>query len=146
MDVMKERQPYFIYQRLTLAHPTEYFLEYVNQGFYYLLRDIYVSYPELDAAGATFGPELRFELKQKAQDIIPQDVPLPFRLCCTPGNDGIQATAANLLTAQPPKYNKMFNIIYPEKDNIEIKITGQNLTTPTVVDIMLNGYLIPADG
>lgn len=145
MEETEKRQPYFIYRRVTLNAGTEYFIEKIEQGFYYLLREIVVAYPELDVAGVVFGPELSFRMVQKAQDIYPQDVPIPFRLVSTPGNDGIQITAGGQLTATPVKANKILNIVYPEKDSIEIKITGQNGTNPEIIDIMLNGYLIPVN-
>jgi hypothetical protein len=145
MEAIDKRQPYFIYRRITLNAGTEYFLEKIEQGFYYLLREIVVAYPELDVAGVNFGPELSFEMVQRAQDIFPQDEPIPFRHVSTPGNDGIQVTAGLQLTATPVKANKILNVIYPEKDNIEIKITGQNGTNPVFIDIMLNGYLIPVN-
>jgi len=142
-QTIEKRQPFFIYRRITLNAGTEYFIEKIEQGFYYLLREIVVAYPELDVAGAVFGPELSFEMVQKAQDIFPQDEPIPFRLVSTPGNDGIQITAGGQLTATPVKSCKTLNVMYPEKDVITIKITGQNGVNPAIIDIMLNGYLIP---
>jgi hypothetical protein len=138
-------QPFFIYRRLNLLQLTERFFYKVDQGFYYLLRDIIFKYPEIDATGAIFGPFLEFRLVQKAQDIYPDDVPIPLRLVSTPASFGNAINAAGQMTANSPRNQKTLNTMYPQKDNIEIKITGQNGVTPTVVDIVLNGYLLPIE-
>jgi hypothetical protein len=144
-DIIGKSQPFFVYRRLVLAQPTEKFFYRVDQGFYYLLRDIIIKYPEIDATGAIFGPFLEFRIIQKAQDIYPEDTPIPIRLISSPASYGVAINAAGQMTATQPTGAKTLNTIYPQKDNIEIRITGQNGVTPAVVDIVLNGYLLPIE-
>lgn len=145
IDSISKSQPFFIYRRIVLLQPTEYFFHRVDQGFYYLLRDIIFKYPEIDATGAIFGPFLEFRLVQKAQNIYAEDVPIPLRLVSSPASFGVAINAAGQMTPVQPENQKTLNTIYPQKDNIEIKITGQNGVTPEVVEIVLNGYMIPIE-
>lgn len=143
MNNFEGSQPYFIYQRLTLTNTVEHFLFPVDYGFNYLLRDIVTKYPEVDAAGATFGPDLSFTPVHTYQSRKTSNVPVPFGLVSTPGSAGVQVNAAAQMTATGPKNQKKFNVIFPYRDSIHIEITGQNGTTPVLVDIVLVGYLIP---
>lgn len=145
LDTIRESQPYFIYQRITLAAPINYFLFPIDYGFWYLLRKIYVKYPEIDATGLIFGPvPLRFETYQRAANKFPQNVPIPFDLVGTPGSAGVSVDAAGNMTATGCKNSKLQNVVHPFRDNIEIQISGQNTATPAVIDIALHGYLIPS--
>lgn len=143
MGNFKNSQPYFVYQRITLISPIEYFFFHIDFGFYYLLRNLIVKYPEVDSTGAIFGPHLRFETVQRSTEQYAQDEPIPIELVSTPGSAGISINAAAQMTTQGPSSQKKFNVIYPHRDNIEIKISGQNGTTPELIDIVAVGYLIP---
>ena len=143
LDSTRESQPYFIYRRILLTSPVVHFLFPVDYGFWYLLRKMYVKYPEVDITGAIFGPHLRFETYQRAANKFPQNVPIPFELITSPGSAGVTIDAAGNMTATGIKNSKLQNVVHPFRDNIEIKISGQNLITPTQIDIALHGYLIP---
>lgn len=143
MNNLSGSQPYFIYQRLTLINTVEHFLQSVDFGFDYLLRNLIVKYPEVDAAGATFGPDLSFTPVNSYADMKTSNFPVPFGLVATPGSAGVQVNAAAQMTATGPKNQKKFNVVFPYRDRIHIEITGQNGTTPVLVDIVLVGYLIP---
>ena len=142
ISALRDSQPYYIYKRLTLNSPYAYFFEPIDYGFWYLLRKIYVKYPEND--GVLFGPHLRFETYQRAANKFPQNVPIPFELVSSPGSAGVSIDAATgNYTATPVKNAKNQNVVHPYRDNIELTVTGQNLTTPQSIDIMLLGYYIP---
>lgn len=144
-DILRESQPYYIYHRVQLTSPTGYFFQAIDYGFWYLLRRVHVQFPEIDAAGAVYYPTLNVYSVERANNRIPQNVPIPFRLFCTPGSEGVQPTAGNQLTATGPKNAKLLNVVYPYRDNIELYISGQNpIGNPAFVDIALIGYLIPA--
>ena len=145
MDKLQGSQPYFIYERITLVSPIEYFLHTIDYGFFYLLRSIVVQYPEIDSTGAIFGPHLRFESVETTVNHRVQNEPIPFELVTTPGSSGVAVNAADQLTATQPLNQKKFNVVHPNRDVIEFRISGQNGTTPELVDIMLVGYLIPFD-
>jgi len=143
MNLVDQYSPYFVYRRLTLAAAIEYFMFHIEYGFYYLLRELRVKYPEIDAGGVTFGPQLSFKAVRRSTNTYFQDAPIPFNLLTTPGSSAVQVNAASQMTATPPKNNKVLNILFPYRDNIELQVSGQNGTTPTICDIVLVGYLIP---
>lgn len=144
-DILRESQPYYYYQRVQLTSPEGYFFSAIDYGFWYLLRRVHVQFSEIDPAGAVFYPTLNVYFVERANNKIPQNVPIPFRLFCTPNGEGIQGNVANQLTATGPKNAKLQNVVYPFRDNIELYISGHNpIGNPPFVDIMLIGYLIPA--
>lgn len=143
LDSLRESQPYYIYKRIELNTPTARFLHTIDYGFWYLLRKIHFKYPSVDVTGAIFGPNLRFETYQTAANKFPQNVPIPFELVGSPGSTGVTIDAAGNMTATPVLNAKLQNVVHPYRDTIDFRITGQNLTTPTQIDIMLIGYYIP---
>lgn len=144
-DILRESQPWYIYKRVQLTSPTGYFFEPIDYGFWYLLRRVHVQFPELDPAGAVTYPQLNMYMVERGSNKIPQNVPIPFRLFCTPGAEGVQVNAANQLTATGPKNVKLINKVFPYRDNIELYISGQNpIGSPAFIDIALVGYLIPS--
>lgn len=142
-DTIRESQPFFIYKRVELTAPINYFLFTIEYGYWYFLRKIFSKYPEVDTAGAVFGPHLKVEAYQRGGNIWPQNNPVPLELFTTPGSAGVTMLATGEMTATGPKAAKFQNVVYPYRDNIELQISGQNLTTPVQCDIMLQGYLIP---
>jgi hypothetical protein len=145
LDSIRESQPYFIYKRIPLSTTAAYFFHQIDYGFWYLLRKVYVKYPEIDVTGLIFGPRIRVESYQRGSNKIPQNVPIPFELFCTPGGNSVTVSAGGQMTATGPKNTKLQNVVYPYRDNIELTITGQNTITPIQVDIVLLGYLIPVN-
>lgn len=143
MNKFENSQPYFVYKRITLTRPVEYFFHEIDYGFNYFLRYLIVKYPEIDVTGANYGPHLRFEAVERAINRRVQNTPIPFELVSTPGSAGVQINAANQMTATGPKNQKKLNVLYPYRDNIEFSISGQNGTEPELVDIVTVGYLIP---
>lgn len=143
MNNFEGSQPYFVYQRITLTSPVEYFFYAIDYGFDYLLRNLIIKYPEVDNTGAIFGPQLSFEAVESAINRRVQNTPIPFNLVSTPGSSGVAVNAADQMTATGPKNQKKLNVLYPYRDNIEFRITGQNGTTPELIDIVTVGYLIP---
>src|SRR3990172_7712996 len=146
IDVNKccNRQPYMVYQRVTIAGPKAYFMFPLDYGFWFFVRRFLVRWPEIDAAGAAFAPELRIEIMERAANHNQQQDAIPLRLFTTPASNGIQVNAGGLLTSAGPKFSKLINHVLPSRDNIEIVITGQNGTPfPALVDIAIVGYLVP---
>lgn len=144
-DILRDSQPYYIYKRVQLTSPTGYFFNAIDYGFWYLLRRIHVQFPELNPAGAVVYPQLNMYMVERGSNKIPQNVPIPFRLFCTPTAEGVRVNAANQLTATGPKNVKLINKVLPFRDNIELYISGQNpIGNPPFVDITTIGYLIPA--
>jgi hypothetical protein len=145
LDLQKEVNPFFIYKRLLLNSPTAYFLHQIDYGFWYVMRKIHIRYPEIDVTGAVFGPRLSVELYQRGGNQWPQNVPIPVDLFCTPGMSGVTIDGAARMTAVPVKNAKLQNIIYPFRDNFELYVSGQNLVTPTDIDIMIIGFMVPVE-
>jgi len=143
MQIDREVQPYYVYQRVTLNSPQCFWLFTIDYGFYYLLRRIVIKYPEISALGV-YGPHLRFELYQRAQDTLQQVEPIPDDLFCTPGPNGVLIDAGGNMSESAPKAGKLLNIVYPFRDNLEVRVNGWNGTSPVICDIMMQGYLIPA--
>jgi len=145
LNLKKESQPYYIYKRLILNTPVVYFLHQIDYGFWYLVRQIHVKYPEVDASGLNFGPKLGLSFRQPGSNRWPQNIPVPDDLFCTPGSSGVTIFPGFEMTSTPLKGAKLQNISHPFRDNIEIQITGQNLVTPYQIDIMILGYYIPVE-
>jgi len=145
LEVQRDSQPFYIYKRVMLTSPTGYFFHAIDYGFWYLLRRIHATFPELDPAGAVTYPQLEMYMVEKGSNKIPQNVPIPFRLFSTPGAEGVQVNAASQLKATGPKNAKLLNLVFPCRDNLEIYISGQNpIGNPPFIDIALIGYLVPA--
>ncbi len=143
---LRQVQPYFIYQRVSLAGAKGVFLFPIDYGFWFWLRSITTKHPEIDAAAANFAPELAIEIRESGSQHNPQDInfPPPPRLFTTPGSNGVQINAVGRMTATAPKNVKSINSVHIHRDNIEMYITGQNaIPFPTVIDVLLQGYLIP---
>lgn len=145
LDLNRECQPYFIHRRVALISSVEYVIHPIDYGFWYLLRKIVVKYPEYDVTGLIYGPKLRIELFQRAQNKLPQNVPIPDDLFCTPGSNNVRITLGGQMTASSPTSAKLQNIVYPFRDGIELRLYGQNGVTPTFAEIVFIGYLVPAD-
>lgn len=140
-DILRDSQPYFIYQRVTLNAPLNYMFFPLDYGFWYLLRQIHAKFP-MQQAGISY-PELDIFAVQKGINKEPQNVPIPLNLFTTPGSSGITFTAPNDMTAGVMKGAKLQNVVYPFRDNMEFQITGQTGAVPSLVDICLIGYYIP---
>lgn len=142
---LRDFQPWFIYKRITLNQPKNYFLEPIDYGFWYILRSINVKYPEIDAAGVVFFGDLEIEFYERASNKWVQNVPIPIRLLSTPHKEGVQINAVNQMTATPLKASILRNIFFPYRDNIEMYISGQNPAgMPVIIDICLVGYYLSA--
>lgn len=139
-------QPLFIYYRVATTGIRGYFTHRLENGYAYIMRKILGKWAEVDAAGANFAPEIRFELFCRGIGKVhstPEAITL--RLQSTPGCSGVQLAAGGEVTATAPKSSPLMNILFPYSSTIEIEITGQNtaLPLPPWVDIVLVGYLIP---
>lgn len=142
-DILRESQPYYIYQRVSLTGPEGYFFHAIDYGFWYLMRRLHCVWSQ-DNLVANF-PELSVNFNLRASNKWPQNVPTPLRLFATPNNPTVRQTALTTRTfSAGPKNVKLLNIVYPFRDNIEIYVYGQNPPNqPPFVDIMSVGYLIP---
>lgn len=135
--------PYLIYRRVVLTGPG-ILLFPIDMGYWFWFRDMRAQSPEIDVAGVTFNEGLSFELIGSAVHRVYQDVPIPLRLVSTPASDGIQAFAGGQFTAASVSSTKKLNYMIPNRDNIQIRVTGQDATPfPATMDIVLCGYLIP---
>ncbi|MFA5235094.1 MAG: hypothetical protein WC390_11905 [Sulfurimonas sp.] len=139
-DVLRESQPYFIYQRILLNSPIVYFLFSLDYGFYYLLRQIHIRYPSDN--GIVQYPNLNIFAVQKGSGKETQNVPIPATLFCTPGNSNVTMVGA-LSTVGEVKAAKLQNIVYPFRDTMEFQISGHGIATPPFVDMCLIGYYLP---
>ena len=137
------RQPYFIYKRLELVAPIEFFLFSIELGFWYCLRRVHAVYPQIDSTGAVYYPRLFFSFVDRTGSRTPQNRPIPPELFATPGGTGVAIDGSGNLTATQPLGVKLESKAYPFRETIEIAVTGHNVASPPIVDIMLAGYLIP---
>jgi hypothetical protein len=138
----KSIYPNYIYRRVNLVSGTNYLLFPIEYGYWYWLRAVRAKWPEVDAAGAVFAPELFIEINEATR--VHQRAPVPLRLITSPASNGVQINAGGQMTATGPRAVKMLNEIRASRDNITIIITGQNATPfPAFVDILIMGYMIP---
>jgi hypothetical protein len=134
--------PYFIYQRVATTGPEGYFYQTIDFGYWYFLRKIITRWPEIDAAGANFAPDIRVEILDRGIGKRIQSEPIPFRLFSTPNSAGLQINAGGLVGASQPSAEKLINTFYPNGIQLAFSITGQNtvLPLPPWVDVCLLGY------
>lgn len=136
--------PLFIYRRLALPTDRVPFFFPIDPGFWYWLRFIRAKWPEIDAAGATFAPELTIEIVESAVHRVHQNATFNLRLITSPASNGVQINAGGQMTATGPRSQKMLNEIRPQRDNITFYISGQNATPfPAFIDLVVFGYMIP---
>lgn len=154
INFTKQPIPYFLYKRIRLNHYREYFVFRIPYGYGYFLRRFAYKYPEF--SGSSFCPPLSFEFFDKAANHSRQLEPITGENLSSPGCAGkVQSSAApaavdqNIFglnfTATQPKFSKTLNYFFPNNDTLEIHITGQDLTLPGYVDIMLQGFYIADD-
>jgi len=150
-------QPYFIYKRLTLANYLEFFTFQIESGFNYLLRRFTAQWPSVSLIGPFYGPMLDFEFFHSSGWKIPQVDPIPGEVTTSPaGYESVEVAA--VVGPTSPVYPPggvdlsasmrgsqiVLNYLYPWRDVIELRVTGQLAGhRPTVVDILLEGYYIP---
>lgn len=162
-----ETQPYFYHERvdfqqppltvpITARLPYGYFNFKVDFGFFYLLRRIRVHYAQFNSVGGVhtvYMPALEIDIVEKALNTIPQNVPIPTPLFCTPGNEGVTIDPAGAgayaeLTATAPMSDKLINKVFPNGSNLEIFVRWNTLPPagtafPMYAHIVLIGYLVP---
>lgn len=136
--------PLFIYRRIALASARPPFFFAIDPGYWFWLRSLRAKWPEVDAAGVTFAPELNIEIIESSVHRVHQNTPVSIRLLCSPGSQGVQINAGGKMTATPVTGQKMLNEMRPFRDNITFYVSGQNTTPfPAFVDIVAIGYMIP---
>jgi len=139
-DLLRESQPYFIYQRVLLNSPIGYMLFALDYGFWYVLRQINAKYPSDN--GVVQFPDLNIFAVQKGINKETQNVPVPINLFCTPGSSGVQLAGATV-DVGAIKAAKLQNIVYPFRDTVEFQISGHTPGSIPFVDICLIGYYLP---
>lgn len=141
---LRESQPWHVYQRVVLATIDNHFLFQLPFGFWYVLREIRAHYAETDTPAGNVFPDIRFEVYLMGANKWPQNAPVPFRLSCTPGGEGVVVNGAGELTAGSIGTAKMINSLHPVRDTLNITIVRQGVG-PFVpfVDLDCVGYLIP---
>lgn len=146
IDVDKARgvQPYFIYRRLNLIAWKNPFFFPIPDGYWYYIHRLYSQWPEVDAAGVVFAPEISIENPENSRHIVHENNPVPLRLFTTPAEHNTVINVAGLLTAMPPLPTINIDYVLPQHDNIQLYVSGQNATPfPAWIDIVICGYLVP---
>ena len=146
IDVNNARQvqPYVIYRRINMITGKNPLFFPIPYGYWYYIHRIYSQWPELDTAGLVFAPEISFENPENSRHIVHENNPVPIRLVTSPAEHNTQINAAGLLTAMPPLKTVDIDYVLPQRDNIQIYVSGQNATPfPAWIDIMMLGYLVP---
>lgn len=145
VDKLMDMAPYLIYQRVNLiANAPGKFYFPIEPGYWYWLRQIRCKWNEVDAAGVVYNPGMFIEMRGSSRHRTYQDAPIPLRLISSPGGNGVNQVLPNLMTATGPASFKMIDEILPQRDNIEIYLTGHNVTPfPAFIDVLLVGYMIP---
>lgn len=144
VNEMRDVFPYFIYQRVNMIGAKNPFFFQVEYGFWYYVRRICARWPEIDAAGAVFAPEINIEFPESARHITHENMPYPLRIITTPGSHGVQIDLGNNLTANIPVKAFEQDIVLLQSDNITFWLSGQNATPfPAWIDILVIGYMIP---
>lgn len=141
---LRDCQPYHIYQRVNITETNNPFLFPLPFGFWYVLRELRVHYPDHDTpAGNIFSP-LSFSVYLMGVNKWPQNAPVPFELSCIPAAAGVAVNAANELTTGVITLGKMINSIHPVRDNLNITIVRLGVA-PFVpfIDVDCVGYLMP---
>lgn len=140
----KGTYPYIIYQRVNLVAIKNPFFFLIETGYWYLLRHIRAKWAEIDAAGATFAPEISIEVIGSARHRVFQNNPIPLRHLTTPTSRGVQITGAGDMTSINPWRTIAFDDVRMHQDNITFLVSGQNATPfPAFVDLIVVGYMIP---
>lgn len=138
------RWPFYIYRRVQMLGGKNYFFFPIDRGYQYWFREIRAKWPEVDAAGVVFAPEIFIEIDESSYHRVHQNSPVPLRLITSPSSNGVQINAAGEMTATGPRMSKKLNEMRPTQDNIMITLSGQNATPfPAFVDVMIMGYMIP---
>lgn len=144
VDEIKGIFPFLIYQRINMIGAKNRFLFPIEAGYWFFLRFIRAKWAELDAAAATFAPEINIEVVESAVHRVHQNNPFPFRLITSPASHGVQINAGGQLTATGPRREKTLDEMRPYRDNITLLLSGQNATPfPAFVDVAVVGYMIP---
>ncbi len=142
-DPIRESQPWWIYEKKLINQETIYFSSEIDYGFWFLLRSIHVKWPERNQANTIWNPDLNMEMYERGANITPQNLPTPFKLFATQNSDGVSPTSG-ITTATSKKNIKLFNYVFPYRDNIELRIHRSFTPTNTFdCDILLIGYLLP---
>jgi hypothetical protein len=153
--------PYFIYKRLELASPREYFFYKLDYGFGYFLRRMVARWPSIITpphSSPTTVNDLYFEFFDKSKKISRQIEPIPGNLLTTPGRDGTAKAESKPVDkdifgvnfpASAPKSFKLLNLFYMYGNQIEIQITGQANAAVAgnkfYLDLLLCGYYLQED-
>jgi len=152
--------PFWIYKRLQIAHPREYFMFSISYGYGFLLRKLRIKYPETVTGSTVQSERLKLEFFDNANYTARQPVPFALDFISTPGFDGAtvhaapspaDSTAFNVnMSAKPfPKSSGILNFLYKYGDTLRIDITEQihdpisGLWSPNYIDLLLQGYYVP---
>jgi hypothetical protein len=144
VEEWKNVAPLFIYRRINMVTFKNPFYFALTPGYWYVLRSIRAKWPEIDAAGAVFAPEINIDINESARAKVHQNVPVPLRLLTSPASNGVQINAGLQMTATGPRNVKILDEVRLFQDNVTFQISGQNATPfPAFVDILVIGYLFP---
>jgi hypothetical protein len=173
-DLLKESQPYWVYKRLrfeTSGQPRQLFVEQINPGFIYLLREIIVKASSALNNGSSWVVQEPFfnEMFSSSSLKARQTIPIPIDLVSPPASDGTEHVSVKspdfagyetiYMTApaavdqnaygvnassQGIRYAKKLNYFYPYGDVIRVDFTGiPNSEGTAYLDCVLCGYYIP---
>jgi hypothetical protein len=158
-------QPYFLGKRIRVAHPREFFHFRIESGWNYLLRRIYIKYPDqysyvndevvfwenCNPVYIEFFKEYGIRAKQNA--------PIPVRLISTPaGNGNVQVFAEAApcdtsgfsvnMTCASPVSSKTLNILYVPNDIVNLQFTNMGWDSvyqkwyPEYIEFLAEGYYL----
>lgn len=146
VDKLKDRFPFLIYQRINLIPNSRGpFFFVINSGYWYIIRHIRCQWAEVAAGVApAFNPGMNIEIRGSGRHREYQNAPVPLRLLSSPCGNGVTLTAPAGMTATGTESVKMIDELLPQRENIEIYLSGHDATPfPAFIDILLVGYMIP---
>jgi hypothetical protein len=158
-------QPFFLGKRIKVLHQREYFHFRIESGWNYLLRRIFIKYPDQYSYVndmVTFYencPPVYIEFFKEYGLRAKQNAPIPIRLISTPAaNDNILVFSEPApcdtggfsvnMTCASPASTKTLNILYVPNDIVNLQFTniGYDATydkwLPEYIEFMAEGYYL----
>jgi|WetSurMetagenome_2_1015567.scaffolds.fasta_scaffold06083_12 hypothetical protein len=170
IDLNKQAQPFFIYQRLRLKQPIAFLNFKIDQGFKFELKRLFIKSAErvemfIDNfdEGYVEAQPVRIELLDNAKNKTRQNTPIPISLISSPNNANVTqfftyasrhtslTTGIELdynFTASSSKKSALLDYEYVNGDVIQIRITGTPIPeyfivfNHLIIDVMLQGYYV----
>jgi hypothetical protein len=162
IDLNKQPQPFFIFQRLFLEQPRIFYNFKIDQGFKFILKRLFIKAPEkVEIFTDNWKDEyhsaepVKIEFLDNAKNKTRQAEPYPINLISSPNSANVTQYFAShtLLTekkinfsASSVKKSSLLDYEYVNGDVIQIRITGTPIPPYFIIhnyiaiDLVLQGY------